>query len=171
MRGIAYVFSLRKLKRLNTFVSAILYDQAIEKKYLMNLKDIHIGEQIHQKVEELQISIDRIISFMDCKGEDVERMYQQKSIETDYLLRWCKLLKYDFFRTYTGHLILYAPISKFPSSPKKGNKFPEFRKNIYTQEVKDFILEKVLSGQMTRPEVMEKYAIPKTTLYKWLKKI
>ena len=46
-----------------------------------------------------------------------------------------------------------------------------FRKSIYTQEVKDFVLERINTGKMTANDVVERYKIPRTTLFKWMKKI
>lgn len=137
---------------------------------MMNLKNIHIGQLIKERVEELQISTHRIARFIKCEEDEIEVMYGQSSIDTSLLLRWSKLLEYDFFRIYTAHLILYAPPAKTISSGEK-NHLPVFRKNIYTQEIKNFILEKIVTKQMTTNEVIMKYRIPKTTLYKWLKKI
>ena len=78
-----------------------------------------------------------------------------------------------FFRIYTQHLILYAPPSAETKTVKKANKkitFPQFRKNIYTKEVIDFIIEQISTKKMTINEVLGKYKIPKTTLYKWISK-
>ena len=55
---------------------------------------------------------------------------------------------------------------------KKNEKtsLPRFRKNIYTKEIIDFVLEQINTKEMTKTEVMERYGIPKTTLYKWISK-
>lgn len=45
-----------------------------------------------------------------------------------------------------------------------------FRKNIYTREVIDFILEMVEKREKTKKQIIEEYNIPKTTLYKWIEK-
>lgn len=137
----------------------------------MNIKNIHIGSLIQSKVEEQQISIERISKFLGKMENDVERMYYEKSIDTDTLLKWSKLLKFDFFRFYTGHLILYAPYSRVDNTIKQQDETMVFRKSIYTQEVKDFILEKIRTGTMSANDVIARYKIPKTTLHKWLKKI
>lgn len=90
---------------------------------------------------------------------------------TEKLIRCFKLLKYDFFRVYDHHLILYAPASsEEKTKEKKATALPQFRKNIYTKEVINFIIEQVSTGEMSKIEVMEKYGIPKTTLYKWISK-
>ena len=137
----------------------------------MNIKNIHIGSLIQSKVEEYQISIERISRFLNSTEDEVESMYHVKSMDTDVLLKWCKLLKFDFFRFYTGHLILYAPQARIDNVFTQKENTLVFRKNIYTQEVKDFILDKIKTGKMTANDVVKRYKIPKTTLYKWMKKI
>ena len=122
-------------------------------------------------VTDCGIEISRICNFIKCNEEDINQMYLQENLSTDVLLKWSKLLEYDFFRLYSQHLIFYAP----PSSEQKTKRntktvLPQFRKNIYTKEVISFILEQISSGEMTKTQVMEKYKIPKTTLYKWISK-
>lgn len=137
----------------------------------MNFKDIHIGELINTKVAEKKIEQTRICKFLSINKAELDLMYQQKSIDTENLLRWSKLLEYDFFRLYTQHLILYAPASKEKDGNKtKVTKLPEFRKNIYTQEIIDYILELIETKKKTIQEIIEEYKIPKTTLYKWVSK-
>lgn len=70
----------------------------------MNLKNIHIGELIKKGVEENRIEISRICNFLKCTEDDVEKMYQQESLDTETVLKWSKLIDYDFFRVYTQHL-------------------------------------------------------------------
>jgi hypothetical protein len=85
-------------------------------------------------------------------------MYAQKNLPTDILLKWSKLLDYDFFRIYTQHLILYSPSSSDVKSEKQIRKktiLPQFRKNIYTKEVIDFILEQIETGEKTKIQVMK----------------
>lgn len=136
----------------------------------MNLKTIHIGALVKSKAEELCIPLSRITKFMHCNDEEVESMYLKNSMDTEVLLRWCKLLEFDFFRIYTGHLILYAPPTMTDRTIKVGKSAMVFRKSIYTKEVKNFILDKINSGQMSAAEVVSTYKVPKTTLYKWIKK-
>ena len=137
----------------------------------MNFKDINIGQMMEILVTESGMEISRICNFMKSTEEEIEEMYQSKSLDTEVLLKWSKLLGYDFFRVYSQHLILYAPPSateqKFENTRTK---LPQFRKNIYTKEVINFIIEQVSTGEMSKIEVMEKYGIPKTTLYKWISK-
>lgn len=136
-----------------------------------NFKDIYIGECIRKRVEEMEISIPRISNFHQTTEDEIYRMYDQKSLDTEVLLKWCKLLEYDFFRIYCQHLILFAPENKFYNLPATTEvSLPKFRKNVYTKEVIDFILELVNTGQKTRIQILEEYRIPKTTLYKWMSK-
>jgi hypothetical protein len=74
-----------------------------------NFKQLNIGVLVQQKVGETNIEISRICSFLKCTEEEVENMYVSKSLDSEILLRWSKLLKYDFFRIYSQHLILYSP--------------------------------------------------------------
>ena len=138
----------------------------------MNFKNIHIGTLINQAVTESGIAMSRICNFMKCTEKKITEMYQSKSLDTELLLRWSKLLEYDFFRVYSQHLILYAPPSTIEKNKKNNvkSKLPQFRKNIYTKEIIDFILEQIEKKEMTKNQIMERYRIPKTTLYKWISK-
>ena len=138
---------------------------------MLNFKNIHIGQMIKERIAESEMETLRICNFFNCTEDEVIEMYQQENLPTDILLRWSKLLEYDFFRIYSQHLILYAPPSaKEQDSKTEKSSLPQFRKNIYTKEIITFILEQIDSGAMTKIEVMEQYKIPKTTLYKWIDK-
>ena len=138
---------------------------------MLNFKHIHIGQMIKERIAESEMETLRICNFFNCTEDEVIEMYQQENLPTDILLKWSKLLEYDFFRIYTQHLILYAPPSAKEQDSKTGkSSLPQFRKNIYTKEIITFILEQIDSGAMTKIEVMEQYKIPKTTLYKWIDK-
>jgi len=137
----------------------------------MNFKNIHIGNIIETRVFESGIELSRICQFMKCSEEEINEMFLQQNLLTDVLLKWSKLLEYDFFRIYCQHLILYAP----PSGEKTSDltvksSLPVFRKSLYTQEIINYILDEISSGAMTKNEVIEKYRIPKTTLHKWISK-
>lgn len=133
-----------------------------------NYKEIHIGAMIGQMVLEKEIDEDRIANFFNVEKALIERMYKEKSLDTDLLLRWSKLLEYDFFRIYSQHILLYAPL------PKKKNKvksaLPSFTKSLYTPEIIGFIIELIELKKKTPTEIIKEYNIPKTTLYKWIKK-
>jgi len=134
-----------------------------------NFKEIHIGKIIKQLIDEKSIEISRICKFMSASETEIEKMYQSKSLDAEILLRYSKLLEYDFFRIYSQHLILYAPpgaAKKDSSKIYKESKLPTFRKQIYTKEIIDFVLDIISTNQKTKQQVIEEYGIPKTTLYK-----
>lgn len=137
-----------------------------------NLKHIHIGKLIEQRMQECGIAIGRAAAFLKVDEEEIEQMYVKKSLETDALLRWSKLLKYDFFRIYTQHLILYAPqetgTPRREKEPK--TKLPVFKKNIYTQEVILYLVGLVESGKKTYKQIQDEYNIPSTTILRWYDK-
>ena len=139
----------------------------------VDLKDIHLGALIHQAVLEDNIETSRICNFLNCSEDDLKHMYEAKSLDTEKVMRWSKLLEYDLFRIYTQHLILYSPLGNTKynnTSNEKKSLLSQFKKNVYTKELIDFILEKIENGTMTKIQVMNEYKIPKTTLYKWVHK-
>ncbi|WP_080779709.1 transposase [Chryseobacterium phocaeense] len=134
-----------------------------------NFRNIHIGKYIHQRVKENNIDLPRICNFLKCTETEINEMYMQENLSTHILLRWSKLLEYDFFRLYSQHLILYAPPSA--SFRESGSsKLPHFRKNIYTREIIDFILELIDKQEKTKRQITDEYGIPYTTLCKWVAK-
>ena len=139
----------------------------------MNFKNINIGQLIQIRVSETGIEISRICKFLKTSELEIEKMYMSKNLDTEILLRWCKLLEYDFFRIYSQHLILYSPcegISKNQMVDNTEKKLPQFRKNIYTKEIISFILEMIEANEKTKTQIIEEYKIPKTTLHTWMKK-
>lgn len=136
----------------------------------LNFKDIHVGQMIKQLVSDRQIDPVRIARFLKINEDDLELMYQAKSMDTELLLLWSKLLEYDFFRVYSQHLLLYAPFGEPTQKSKKNTSLPQFRKKLYTPEIIEFIVELIEKKKKTPQEVIKDYRIPKTTLYKWMKK-
>ena len=121
-----------------------------------NFKNIHIGELIHHRLKECNISTICASKFLKVEEEVIEKMFEEKIIDVAHLLRWSKLLSYNFFRIYSQHLILYAP-----QDPKIGNRkdtkstLPQFRKNIYTPEIIMYLVELVDSGEKTIKELKD----------------
>jgi len=136
---------------------------------ITNFRNIHIGKLIHFRVSENKIDLSRICRFLDCTEQEVNGMYLQEDLPTNILMRWSKLLEYDFFRIYSQHLILYAPPSAVTSGTEV-SKLPKFRKNLYTQEIIAFILELIKTGEKTRRQIVDEYGIPNSTLNKWVNK-
>lgn len=135
----------------------------------MNFKKIHIGEMIEKRVKETQVDMVRACNFLKCSERDIMETYSSESIDSQQLLKWSKLLHYDFFRIYSQHILLFSSSAKEAVKSDKTS-LPQFRKNIYTKEIIEFILNQINSGEKTRQEVISTYHIPKTTLYKWFSK-
>ena len=136
---------------------------------MKNFREIHIGSFIKNVVQVKEIDTGRILNFFKCQEDQIEEMYNKSSLDSDLLLRWSKLLEYDLFRLYSQHLMLYSPVITNKTNKKvNDNSLPKFRKNIYTKEVIDFILDQIKNEKMSKREIIERYNIPKTTLYKWI---
>ncbi len=137
-----------------------------------NYKDIFIGQLIEKRVNELNIPLERICKFLKLSESDVIKIFFEKAIDTDLLLKVSKLLEYDFFRIYSHHIILYAPPANinYKNNSKNSVRLPSFNKSLYTPQLIEFIVELVETGEKRAFEIIKEYRIPKTTLYKWLKK-
>lgn len=140
------------------------------------MKDIHIGQIIHRIVTVKQIEIEKILKSFETFSEDeIQKMYDSKSLDSAVLLQWCKLCAYNFLLIYHEHLQIYAPIAaaakiKLPSKKDAEIEKLHFNKSVYSNEVKEFILELIETKEMSVAAVISNYQIPKTTVYKWLKK-
>lgn len=134
-----------------------------------DLKEIYIGQLIKQRVSECDISVTKISKFLQCSEEEVENIYEKKTVEAYLLLKLSKLLEYDFFRIYSQHLILYSPQASMQYKCSK-TQLPSFRKNIYTKEIVEFMLDLLETQQKSKTQIVQEYGIPKTTLYKWITK-
>lgn len=141
-----------------------------------DIKNIHIGKIIFDLWQRSEIPMEQVCNYFKCEEEEVRLIFKQEAMTTDKLLRWSKLLGYDFFRIYSQHLILYAPgasnrnrIGKKKEKGAKGQ-VPAFRKNIYTKEIIDYLLDLIRSEEKTPMQIIEEYKIPKTTLYRWIQK-
>lgn len=137
---------------------------------LGNFKHIHIGKLIEHRMNECEMSVERAAKFLGVEEYEVELMYEQESIDAHTLLRWSKLLKYDFFRIYSQHLILYSPQKSNTGKAAKASALPVLKKNVYTPEVIEYLIELVNSGKKTGSQIQEEYNIPKTTILRWMNK-
>lgn len=138
-----------------------------------SFKNIHIGHLIRIRMAECSIGVERASRFLKVSENDIEQMLMCKSLDSKLLLGWSKLLEYDFFRIYTQHLILYSPqvIKKdIAKKVKKDTQLPIFKKNIYTQEIIDYLIELVDSGRKTLKQIQDEYNIPSTTVMRWAEK-
>lgn len=75
-----------------------------------NFKDIHVGSLINERVSECKIEMERICKFLKCDEYKILEMYKEENLDSGLLLKWSKLLEYDFFRVYSMHLILHLPL-------------------------------------------------------------
>jgi len=136
-----------------------------------DFKEINIGELIYDIVKLKDIDESRILNFFNNKDFDLNQVFSSKYINTEDLLKWSKLLKYDLFRIYSQHLMLYANMEPLVAKEDVNQyQVPIFKKSIYTKEIIRFICELINTKKMTIEQVIKEYNIPKTTLYRWLKK-
>jgi len=137
----------------------------------MNFKEIHIGELIRKIVKEDQLDPYKICSYLEIPETELTKIYHSRSLDGELLLKLSKVIKYDLFRIYSQHLLLYAPTNNNQIASRKGDsEIPVFRKNIYTKEIIDFVLELIQNKTKTQAEITKLYGIPKTTLHNWIKK-
>lgn len=135
-------------------------------------RDIHIGNFIKQSIVDQSIELTTIQLFFDYTASKIEKIYSSESIPTHELMKWCIFLRTDFFRLYSGHLMLHRGISGKPKIKKeKTGEVIKIRKNMYTQEIKQFIVEQIRNKDIKVKEAIIRYNIPKTTIYKWLHQI
>lgn len=136
----------------------------------MDFKNIHIGKLIEKKCGEKDFTSQKICEELKLDEEALKNVFSSQSVDSDTLLKFSKLLDYDFFRVYSHHILLYTAAHHKRSTRTEIPKNPEYKKNIYTKEIISFILESIESGDKTKQQVIDDYRIPKTTLYKWLSK-
>lgn len=132
-----------------------------------DFKNLHIGNIIKRRVEELGINPCDVISQIPFSN--LEELYCKKDLDVELLLTLSKLLSFDLFRIYSQHLILYSS-----SHPKTLNREPGyqpvFNRNLYTKDIVDFILELHSRGIKSYTQIHRDYNIPRSTLQKWITK-
>lgn len=132
--------------------------------------NIHIGFLISNEIKKQNINTKKILLHFNCSHARIKSMLLREYIDTEDLLKWCTLLRVDFFRLYSGYLMLHRGISSKPSIKNNLTEI-KIRKNVYTYEIKKFIVDIIRNKELSTPEVIKKYNIPKTTVYKWLHQI
>lgn len=144
---------------------------------MQDYKHIHIGHHIKSVAELKELSVARACKFLKCSAADIKDMYSKPSLDSQLLLMWCKLLDYNFFMFYHTHLQLYEPSAssaKFGSKPKLKNKEEAeeytFRKNLYSPEIIEWLMNQFENNTLSAQDIIQKYKIPKTTFYRWRKK-
>lgn len=54
---------------------------------------------MRETIAESGTEMSRICNIFNCTEEEIDEMYKRKSLDTEILLRWSKLLQYDFNHT------------------------------------------------------------------------
>jgi predicted transcriptional regulator len=136
------------------------------------VRNLHIGDIISKIIIEKKMKMADIKSKMCITSKTLNKMLIAKSLDTTHLLKWSKVLRYDFFRLYSSHLMLHHGISNTLTRKTDSLNIQgiHIRKNVYTKDLIQFLINKVQTNEMTPMEVINQYAIPKTTFYKWLQK-
>jgi hypothetical protein len=122
-------------------------------------------------VHERNIEEDEILKYFKITKESLDEIYNTKNVKLYELLEWSKFLRFDLFRLFSMHLMLHHGISISKSLKADGNAGISIRKNVYTQEIKVFVVSQIRNEEISVPDAIRKYSIPKTTLYKWLKQV
>lgn len=65
---------------------------------------LEIGLLIRQKLKERKRTIVWLAENLSCSRTNVYKIFDKRSIDTDYLLRISDLLDYDFFALYSEEL-------------------------------------------------------------------
>lgn len=142
----------------------------------MDYKDIHIGSHIRFVSGFRGLTLSRASSYFGCSAQSILDVYRSKTLDSGVLLGWCKLLDYNFFMFYHSHLQLYKPSASLTRLTPKTTQTPNvlegytFRKNLYSPDIIDWLMNKIDSGELSVSDVMRLYHIPKTTIYRWRKK-
>jgi predicted transcriptional regulator len=136
-----------------------------------NFKKIHIGYVLKSLVHERNIEEDEILKYFKITKESLDEIYNTKNVKLYELLEWSKFLRFDLFRLFSMHLMLHHGISITKSMKADGNAGISIRKNVYTQEIKVYVVNQIRNEELSVPDAIRKYSIPKSTLYKWLKEV
>lgn len=91
-------------------------------------------------------------------------MYTKKLLDSDFLLRWCKLLDYIFFMFYHSHLQMHkhsVSIAKLKNAQISNDERQNyvFRNNLYMSEIMDWLLIKLNKGELTVYEINHRIRI------------
>ncbi|MBQ6064866.1 MAG: helix-turn-helix transcriptional regulator [Prevotella sp.] len=65
---------------------------------------LEIGDLIRQKLKERKRTIVWLAENLSCSRTNVYKIFDKRSIDTDYLLRISDILDYDFFELYSKEL-------------------------------------------------------------------
>jgi hypothetical protein len=136
-----------------------------------NFKKIHIGYVLKSIVYERNLEEEDVLKYFKITKETLDEIYNTKNVKLDELLKWSKFLRFDLFRLFSMHLMLHHGISITKSMKADGNAGISIRKNVYTQEIKVFVVNQIRNEEISVTDAIKKYSSPKTTLYNWLKQV
>ena len=136
-----------------------------------NFKKIHIGYVLKSIVYERKLEEEDVLKYFKITKETLDEIYNTRNVKLDELLKWSKFLRFDLFRLFSMHLMLHHGISITKSMKADGNAGISIRKNVYTQEIKVFVVNQIRNEEISVTDAIKKYSIPKTTLYNWLKQV
>jgi DNA-binding Xre family transcriptional regulator len=67
-----------------------------------NLRNVHIGEAIEQKLKEKNISKQEFADKLGIPQQNLHRIFKKSSIDTDKLYTICQILDYNFFDDFSN---------------------------------------------------------------------
>ena len=62
---------------------------------------IHIGEKIKNRATELRMGPTELGKLVNTSKQNIYGIYKRKSIDSELLRKFCKVLDYDFFQYYS----------------------------------------------------------------------
>lgn len=70
---------------------------------LINMKEVHIGNEIANRLQSLHMTKIDFAKRIGCPQQNVNRILEKASIDTDKLKKISEVLSYDFFRLYSDN--------------------------------------------------------------------
>ncbi|MEY8758924.1 transposase [Chryseobacterium tongliaoense] len=139
---------------------------------ISEIRNVHIGFLIKQQVIQSNVDLHYICHFFSSDEQEIYRMYSSRSLDTKVLLKWCRLLEYDFFKVYSESFRLYSTksaVSKYTVIRRK-KRITSVRQKLYTNETKDLLINLIITGQKSIVQIVKEYNISKPVIYGWLRK-
>ena len=65
---------------------------------------VSIGGLIKEQFEKSKLSIEEFANLIACKRDNVYDIFRRERIDTDLLLKISRILKFDFFKTYSEQI-------------------------------------------------------------------
>ena len=70
----------------------------------MKNEELHIGKQIEQKMSESGTKVSWLAKQVSCNRSHIYRIYQQKYIDIELLIKICIKLKVNLFTLYAEYI-------------------------------------------------------------------